>query len=88
MQQQTRFLVYTEDINREEIVRLTEKILGGATIHAGSVGVWNGQAESSLIIECIGNSEGAVRDLAKQIKVANSQQAVLITKEPVRSELI
>jgi hypothetical protein len=85
---QNRFLIYTEDINREQIADLTSKILGGATIHLGNHGLWQGTFEDSLIIECIGNNEGAVRELASKIKVVNKQQAVLITKEPVKSELI
>jgi hypothetical protein len=83
------FRIYTEDVDRQAIARLTDAKFKGHTLLHG-IGKWEGVAEQSVIIEIIAPAIEAQRvyALAAEIKIANHQQAVLVTVKDVESELI
>lgn len=84
----TRFLIYTEDVNRAKVQDLINQHFDAATLHVGSQGIWRGITENSLIIEVIGAAEHTVQELARRIKEVNKQEAVLITREEIQAELV
>lgn len=73
--------LYTEDTNRDRIHAICQEHLTGYTL-IPCEGIWKGAKENSLIIEVIGDS--VVRDacltVARAIKQANQQEAVLLTQ--------
>ena len=78
----TLFVIYTEDTDREAIVKIVSKEFSSATLHPGQIGLWHGTEESSLSIEIIGHesSRGAVLKVAAEIKSHNRQEAVMVTE--------
>ncbi len=90
MFKQKKFVIHTEDKKPKAVDKLVAEVLSNATIHRGTTGIYNGAVESSLVIEYVGPShdEGTVRHLARQIKILNNQETVLITRQDVAAELI
>lgn len=88
----TRYRIYTEHKNYDEIVKLVSNHLEGATLYPLNKGLWKGTVEDSLIIEYLGDgTEKTVKDvyrLAKDIKTYNNQETVLVTRELVDVEFI
>lgn len=78
----SRYRIYTEDINREFVCRLADECFpGGCTITHGT-GLWRGTRENSLIVEIIGDDLWeAVQRFADIVRIHNSQQVVLATVE-------
>jgi hypothetical protein len=85
----TLYRIYTEDVNRNEILEIVSKYFDAFTFIMAR-GAWKGKHESSLIIEIISNplQSPLIRDVARAIKIANRQQAVLVTKSAIESELV
>lgn len=85
------YRLFTEDINQDIIEGLANTYYEAYTLLSGR-GVWKGQGEDSLLLEVIAddNQEEASRftNLAKAIKQANSQEAVLIQTMANSSKLI
>jgi len=90
------YRLYTEDINRDEILELTEKSFPEFSILTGQ-GSWQGQTENSLVIEIIQGNEvdnileavdASIFLLAANIREMNDQQAVMVTKQPIQSFIV
>lgn len=88
----TRYRIYTEHKNYDEIVKLVSQHLDGATLYPLNKGIWRGIVEDSLVIEHLGDgTEKTVKTvyrLAKDIKKYNNQESVLVTRELVDVEFI
>lgn len=80
----TRYTIYTENKNREELENLLAQYLSSFTILAGK-GVYRGQAEPCLVITYIGADgvKGLFESIARDIKQVNEQDSVLVTIEPL-----
>lgn len=92
------YRILTEDKNRAEIVGIVEEHFDSFTIYEAK-GYWRGIAENSLVIEIdtLGNAEIDKADnkiektityIAKRIKHVNHQEAVLIQRFDVASQLV
>jgi len=85
------FRIYTEDINKETILKEAQKRFPlGFTVLTG-IGCWTDAQEASLIIEIILESQArpSIQRLATYIKSLNKQDAVLITQTALSfSELV
>jgi hypothetical protein len=74
------YRIYTERKNEETIEKIVGKYFEGFSI-LKSEGFWRLQKEDSLIIEIVAeDTDKLINDLAKEIKVANNQEAILIQK--------
>lgn len=86
----TTFRIYTEDVNREQVLAETTALF--PSFNYGTItGYWQGQGEGSLVLEIVGDARKLakhVKALATRIKIINHQEAVLITKTPVESQLV
>lgn len=73
------YRIYTENKNPKEIEKIVSKYFEGFTIVKTS-GFWRLQKENSLIIEIEAPriKRAKVNQVAKEIKKANNQQAVLV----------
>lgn len=79
--------ILTEDINRPAIERIVGESFDAYTfIHAE--GHWRGKAEHSLVIELDTDRSNDVAIVARRIKEYNKQEAVLVQRLNVESELI
>lgn len=85
----TRFRIYTEDKNTKRLRILSKALFDSYTLFKGS-GTWRGIDEKSIVFEMIGSStlERRVLSFARTIKIVNSQQAVLVTRELVETLVI
>lgn len=84
------YRICTENKNRAAIERLVSSYVDGFTILEGT-GYWKGNREQSLIIEIAGGETylpSVVQQIAEQIKLCNTQEAVLVQTSEVESELI
>jgi hypothetical protein len=77
------FRIYTEDKNRRKVKAILNNLFQGYTL-IPSIGAWEGHNEKALVIELDGVPRAKVMQAAKEIKTANSQQAVLIQR--IRAE--
>lgn len=84
-----RYRIYTEDINRQTITDALDTHFSAYTLIPAR-GVWQGIPEESLVVEILGTAETAaqVRAVAVAIRGYNKQDAVLVTRSPVESELV
>ena len=74
------YRIFTEDLNQSEIEKIVTAFYPGFTIYKAE-GFWRAQKENSLIIEIVTESDDAkISDIARQIKAANRQQAVLVQR--------
>ena len=78
------YRILTENVNLKGITELCNKFFPGFIL-IKAMGYRQNQAEQSLIIEIVTNDNEAVRQLAKDIKEMNSQQAVLIQSISIES---
>jgi len=86
------YRIYTEDVNREEIERIAALYFDSFTI-SQAVGYWTGAREHSLLIEIFEASrfyhaQQKVGCIAKAIKLANKQEAVLVIELDVEGGLL
>jgi hypothetical protein len=72
------YRLYTED--RPNLYQLVARYFGGATFTL-STGLWQGQLETSRVIEIVGTLDDLQRitDLAGDIRATNEQSGVLVT---------
>ncbi len=74
------YRIYTKDLNNNRVQQIASKYFPGFTI-TKSMGYWQGQKENSVVLEIVTNKQDAkVRKLAKEIKIANKQEAVLVQR--------
>lgn len=75
------FRIFTENVNKDGIADITSKQFDGFTMLEG-VGYWKGERENSLVVEIVApdtrDSHERVNTIAREIKQANKQQAVLL----------
>lgn len=85
------YRLFTEDINRDLIKTIANSYYEAYTLLTGT-GTWHGTEEDSLLLEVIGDDtpEEAARftNLARAVKMANSQEAVLIQSVANNSQII
>lgn len=87
----TVYRIYTEDINREDTIKLVSKWFDGFTVYQ-AMGYWQGKAESSLIFEVIACQENftspvydyaiRVQTVCKLIAEQNKQADVMVSTSP------
>lgn len=79
--------LYTE--RRDNLPSLTARHFAGATF-TPSTGLWRGKLEPSTVIEIVGSDKDRpeIKALSDDIKATNHQDAVLLTSEPIRSEVL
>ena len=88
MNEKSVYRIYTEDMNRPEVVKVVSKYFDSFTV-IPTLGYWKGIEEHSLIIEVIGlNQLIRVKQVAIDIKALNKQAAVLVTMNSINSVLI
>lgn len=74
------FRILTEDIHRAIIYRiLLEANIDGYTVTEVN-GTWRGQWEKTLAIDIVGEPESLIEAVAKRIRLALGQEAVLVIK--------
>lgn len=86
---QVKYNIYTEDVNRENILHIINKFFTGYNLQV-LTGYWKGVKEKSLKIEVIGLpwDYSGIEKIAKDIKKLNKQEAVYITQEKIEAYLI
>ena len=84
-----KYRLYTQDLNRSDVVHLTAQRFDGATFTSGQ-GLWQGNEEATLIVEVIRADErdAEIDALARDVKRANKQASVLITKESIDASFV
>jgi hypothetical protein len=81
------YRIYTEDVNSDGIEAILDGAFKGYTIFRGE-GRWKGKKENSIVIEIEGTTRKRVLAVAKKIKAANKQEAVLVRRDKTDSRLI
>jgi hypothetical protein len=85
------YRIYTEDVNRKTIHNLADARFTGYTVYTAT-GVWKGDQELSLVLEFAAERDWeigkSVCDLAREIKAANHQEAVLVVQIPATHDFI
>jgi hypothetical protein len=79
--------ILTEDIDRPLIVDILTKYFDSFTI-VPQVGYFQGKEEKSLSIELIGASERDVLRASEEIRIANSQEAIIVFSVNGKSRLL
>jgi hypothetical protein len=67
--------LYTQDKNRQKVLAILDSHFSGYTV-IPAIGCWRSKREQSLIIEVDGEPLREVRRAAKEIRLANRQEAV------------
>jgi len=85
------YRIMTEDVNRDMVVSLAAARFNCFSVFTG-IGYWQGNGENNLTIEII-DLDGSIgtdsiESLAMAIKVANRQEAVLVTATEIEGKLI
>jgi hypothetical protein len=75
----TVFRIYTEDVNRDEIIRLTGKKFDSFTLQP-TTGYSQGKPEKSIVLEIVEAKKKDVTAVAKQIRGLNGQKSVLVMR--------
>ncbi len=88
------FLILTEDKNRKEVQEILTAKLEGFTMYYGH-GFGVGKtiphviySENSLTIMVLAEEGEMVRDIAREIKVLNGQESVLVIQWDTESEFV
>lgn len=81
--------IFTEDIKPKTVQKIVSKYFDGFTI-SKNIGFWKGQKEKSIKIEIIlpGRHLTKIRNLAKEIKIALNQEAVIFNEITNHNEMI
>ena len=79
------YRIYTEDLNREEILRLTAKKFESFTLQP-TTGYSPGRGEKSIVLEIVEARRKDVTVLAKSIRKLNGQKSVLIMRLSGKAE--
>jgi hypothetical protein len=83
----TVYRLYTEDVNREEILRLAGERFESFTLQP-TEGYYGGRKEASVVIEIVQAEEDRIRDLANAIRRLNGQKSVLLLRLQGRAEKV
>jgi hypothetical protein len=70
------YRIYTEDLNRADVLRLAAAKFENFTLQP-TTGYFQGKAEDSIVIEIVQAQEKDVAELAKSIRRLNGQKSVL-----------
>lgn len=81
------YRIYTEDKNREATLKLVAASFDAFTVLEAQ-GYWRGTPERSIVIEIETENAKGVHKLARDIREANAQEAVLVQRTPSYSELV
>ena len=81
------YRILTEDKNRPNVIGLVTKRFPGFTLLSAQ-GYWQGTAENSLALEIDTDKTEDVFNLAREIKAANGQQAVLVQELSSKATLV
>jgi hypothetical protein len=73
----TVYRMYTEDVNRPNILRVLDARFDGYTI-IPTIGAWRGKQENSLLIELFNTDKASVIEAASKIATMNNQEAVAV----------
>ena len=80
--------LYTEDVNRDNILAVLDKYEDAYTIFA-AIGAYHGVRENSLVIELARNiSLAEAETIAEEIATVNKQESVLVTRGDNFSEFV
>jgi len=81
------FSLYTEDM--PNLASIVTQYFDGATIYSAR-GIWRGTSEASAVVEIIAPSTARqqVIALAKHIKAANHQTAIMVDERPARMRIL
>lgn len=71
------YRIYTEDLNRDEIIRLAGKQFDSFTLQP-TTGYYGGKTEKSIVLEAVEAKKKDVASLAKDIRQLNGQKSVLV----------
>jgi hypothetical protein len=69
------YRIYTEELNKDEIIRLTAKQFESFTLEA-MTGYTKGKSERSMVLEFVDARKKDVAALAKSIRRLNGQKSV------------
>jgi hypothetical protein len=75
----TVFRIYTEDLNRDEILQLTAKKFDSFTLQP-TTGYSKGKPEKSIVLEIVEAKKKDVAAVAEQIRGLNGQKSVLVIR--------
>jgi len=85
------FRLYTQDINRDFIQSLLDNHFDSYSLFTG-FGIWHGAEELSLCVEVISDgmddTMSKLESIAAAIKRGNNQEAVLVTRHLINSQLL
>lgn len=81
------FRIYTQNVNRESIRRIVSGRVDGWTEYE-AIGAWRGTLENSLIVELFNVTYRQAEAIAKEIAVANNQEAVALVELPETTVLV
>ena len=76
-----------KDLALSTALSLVRRHVRGATVYLAK-GMWEGEVEDSLVIEIINPSLGSPTILARELKLAFSQESVLFVKSLAEGRLI
>lgn len=71
------YRIYTEELNRDEIIRLTAKKFESFTLEPTTAYI-KGKPERSMVLEFVDARKKDVAALAKSIRRLNGQKSVLV----------
>jgi hypothetical protein len=81
------YRIYTENLNRKSILRLTGQRFDSFTVQP-TTGYYRGKPERSIVIEIVNAKGSEVRVLAKSIAEMNGQKSVLVMSLTARAKKV
>lgn len=81
------YRLYTEDTHPSRLLAILHRYFPGFTLFKAR-GSWQGHSEPSAVIEVEHASRSNVDAAAREIKHANHQQAVMVTRIPDKATFI
>lgn len=75
------YRLYTEDLNRKEVIKIITKYYQGFTI-IEATGFWRLNKEKTIIIEIVtvGLFFGNIENIVDEIKKLNNQESILVAR--------
>ena len=73
----TVYRIYTEDADREAVVRAVSQRFESFTLHE-TTGYFKGRSEKSIVIEIVEGREEDVEEVARAIRAISGQKTVLV----------
>ena len=77
------FQIFTEDKNRNKVIRVLHKHLKGYTLSFGQ-GMWRGKEEACITAQFTGVDASVAHQIAKEIGVVNSQDSVMLIEHQTK----